>query len=118
MARRQNPTCEAISTGRKTHFANNKKPYIYEKYVDLVQCNISRKNQITQDVWPSNYCAIAYVVLSQKCRRAWSILNWIDSHRRVDKGVTVGNCRVNRFLFADEFAPHAWIFSAGSLARI
>jgi len=29
-------------------------------------------------------------------------MNWIDSHRRVDEGVTVGNCRENRFLFADE----------------
>jgi len=29
-------------------------------------------------------------------------MNWIDSHRRVDEGVTVGNCRMNRLLFADE----------------
>ena len=43
-----------------------KKYYICEKCVDLVECNICRKNHITQDVWPSNCCAIAYVVLSQK----------------------------------------------------
>jgi len=31
----------------------------------LVECNISRKKHITQDVRSSNCCAIAYVVLSQ-----------------------------------------------------
>jgi len=25
-------------------------------------------------------------------------MNWIDSHRRVDKAVTVGNCSMNRLL--------------------
>ena len=29
-------------------------------------------------------------------------MNWIDSHSRVDEGVTVGSCRINRLLFADE----------------
>jgi len=29
-------------------------------------------------------------------------MNWIDSHRSVDEGVTVGNCRMNRLLFVDE----------------
>ena len=38
------------------------KKYIYEKCVDLVECNISRKNHMTQDAWPSNCYAIAYVV--------------------------------------------------------
>jgi len=36
-------------------------------------------------------------------------MNWIDSHRRVDKGVTVGNCRMNRLIFADELVLHAWM---------
>jgi len=45
-------------------------------------------------------------------------MNWIDSHRRVDEGVTVGNCRVNRFLFADELVLHASVFSTGSSVRI
>jgi len=41
-----------------------------------------------------------------------------DNHRRLHKGVTVGNYRMNRLLFADELALHAWIFSTGSSARI
>jgi len=63
-ARGTKPTCEAISLGRKTHFANDEKK-ICEKCVDLAEWNISRKNHVTQDVWLSNCCAIAYVVLSQ-----------------------------------------------------
>jgi len=35
------------------------KKYIYEKCVDVVECNISRKNHITQNVRPSNCCATA-----------------------------------------------------------
>jgi len=42
----------------------------------------------------------------------------IDSHRRVDEGVTAGNYRMNRLLFADDLVLHAWIFSTGSSARI
>jgi len=30
-------------------------------------------------------------------------MNWIDCHCRVDEGVTVGSCRINRLLFADDF---------------
>jgi len=61
--------------GRKTHFANNEKimQYIYEKCVELVKCSISRKSHITQDVWPSNCCAIAYVVFPKKFEAPWSI---------------------------------------------
>jgi len=44
-------------------------------------------------------------------------MKWIDSHRRVDEGVTVGKSGMNRF-FADELVLHAWIFSTGSSARI
>jgi len=40
-------------------------------------------------------------------------MNWIASHRRVDRGVTVGYCRVNGFLFAEELVLHSWIFSTG-----
>ena len=29
-------------------------------------------------------------------------MNWIDSHSRVDEGVTVESCRTNRLLYADE----------------
>jgi len=28
-------------------------------------------------------------------------MNCVDSHRRVDEGITVGNCIMNRLLFAD-----------------
>ena len=45
-------------------------------------------------------------------------MNWIDSHRRVDKGVTVCNCRMDCLLFAEESVLHAWIFAIGSLARM
>jgi len=76
-----------------------------------------RKNDITQDVWHSNCCAIAYVVLSQKNWRALVCMNWIDSHRSV-KGATVGNCMMNRLLFANGLVLHAWIFSTGPSACI
>jgi len=33
-------------------------------------------------------------------------MNWIDSHRRVDKGVIVGNCRMDCLLLADELAAY------------
>jgi len=55
--------------------------------------------------------------LSQKMWRSLVYMNWIDRHRRVNKGVTVGNCRMNRFLFADKLVLHAWIFNRAS-ARI
>jgi len=55
-----------------------------------------RKNDIMQDVWLSNCCVIAYVILSHKIWRALVCMNLIDSHRRVDEGVTVGNCKMNR----------------------
>jgi len=29
-------------------------------------------------------------------------MHWIDSHSRVDEGVTVGSCRINRLLFAED----------------
>jgi len=45
-------------------------------------------------------------------------MNWIDSHKRIDEGVTVGDCKMNRLLFAHELVLHAWIFSEGSSARI
>ena len=37
-------------------------------------------------------------------------MKWIDSHSRVDKGVTVGSCRINRFNFCIRFGT-ASIFS-------
>ena len=40
--------------------------------------------------------------LLPKIWRALVYVNWIDSHRRVNKGVTVGNCRRNCWLFAEE----------------
>ena len=37
----------------------------------------------------------------------------IDSHRCVDEGVTVGNCRMNCLRFAGELVLNAWVFSTG-----
>jgi len=58
------------------------------------------------------------MVLSQKIWKALVYMNWIDSHRRVDEGVTVEKCRVNSLRFTEELVLHAWIFSAGASARI
>jgi len=44
-------------------------------------------------------------------RRALVYRNWIDSHRRVDEGATVRNCRMNRLLFTGELVLHVWIFN-------
>jgi len=41
-----NPACEDISSGRR-HFANNDKIMYLPKFVDLLECNISRNNHIT-----------------------------------------------------------------------
>jgi len=49
--------------------------YIYEKCVHLVKWNISRKNNIKQDVRPSNNCELAYVVLSQNI---WRVLVYMN----------------------------------------
>jgi len=64
------------------------------------------------------FCNSLYVVLSRKLLRALVCMNWIESHRTIVEGVAVGSCRVNHLLFADELLLHAWIFSAGSSARI
>jgi len=45
-------------------------------------------------------------------------MNWIDSHRRVDKGVTVGSYRMDCLLFADELVAYPMRGSTGSSARI
>jgi len=37
-------------------------------------------------------------------------INWMYSHSRVKEGVTAGNCRINSFLFADDFV-HPWMLS-------
>jgi len=46
---------------------------IYEKCVDLIEWHIFQKNHIKQDVWPSNLCAIAYVVSLKKFGEPWFI---------------------------------------------
>ena len=53
-----------------------------------------------------------------KIRRDLVYMYWIDSQRRVDEAITIGNCGINRLLFAHELALHAWIFSTESSARI
>jgi len=76
------------------------------------------KNNIAQDVRPSNCFAIAYVVLIQNVWTTLVYMNWIASHRRFGEGVPVGNCRMNHLLFADELVLRACIFSTGSSAHI
>jgi len=34
-------------------------------------------------------------------------MNWTDGHKRIDKGVTGGNDKMNHLLFADELVLHA-----------
>jgi len=29
-------------------------------------------------------------------------MNWVDNHSRVDDGVTLGSCKINRLLVADD----------------
>ena len=58
----------------------------------LKDCSGSHKGCLGAEYGPQN--------------RAWEPLvymNWIDSHSRLDEGVTVGSCRINRSLFADDF---------------
>ena len=47
-------------------------------------------------------------------------MSWIDSHRRVDKGVTVSNCRMECLLFADELVAYcmrgSWSWTGSKLA--
>ena len=76
---------------------------------------------MTQDVWPTNCCAKAYVVSPKKLRSPGLYeLDTVkdDSHRRLHKGVTIGNCRMNSLLFPEELVRHAWIFATGYLACI
>ena len=58
---------------RAKHILPIMKKYIYEKCVDLAECSISLKSHITQGVWPSNCCAISYVVSLKKIEEPWSI---------------------------------------------
>jgi len=46
------------------------KQHIYEKFVDLVECDISLNNHIMWDVRPLNCCGIAYVAFRQKSWRS------------------------------------------------
>jgi len=47
-AHEPNPTCDAVSSDPRKHFATDEKIYcIYEKLVDLVKYNISRNRHIT-----------------------------------------------------------------------
>ena len=48
---------------------------------------------MTQDVRLSNCCAKGYVALSQIIWRVLVCMEWIDSHRHVDEGATVGSSR-------------------------
>jgi len=57
-----------------------KKQCIYETFVDLVECNLFRNNHITQDVWLSNCCAVAYVAqLAKKFRDSYCRFNELQT---------------------------------------
>jgi len=70
---------------RETIFSVMKNWYMYKKYVDWVECNISGNNHITQGVWPSNCFVIAYVAIAQKVWRPW----W---KRIIVEELIVANC--------------------------
>jgi len=79
--------------------------------------------------WPSNHCLPAQMFVSLSVelnhRRSYFIvdaalrqccvlsplfivsMNWMDSHSRVDQGVTVGIYRINRLLLADDLVLFA-----------
>jgi len=50
---------------------------------------------MTQDVRLSNCCANGYVVLSQIICKVLVCMEWIDSHRHIDEGATVGSSRMD-----------------------
>ena len=118
--REPNPIYEVISPCCKTHFANNEKiiQYIYENCVNLAECKISRKKAHYARFLAFELLCNSLCSLSQKLWRALVYMNWIDSHRRVDKDVTAGNCMMNRLFCAGKLVLYAWIFSTGSSARI
>jgi len=63
-----NPTKDPVATGLMLTIAKKH----YEKFVDLVECSISRKNYITLDVRPSKCCVIAVWPSDKKAWRPCS----------------------------------------------
>ena len=106
-----------ISPSRKTHFANNEKKYGYEKYVDFVECNISRKK--------SHYarCPVLELLCNSLCGPLPNNLkipgpNELDRQPQTrQRGCQGWELQMNRLLFANELVLHVWIFSTGSSAR-
>jgi len=43
----QNTTRQDISSGLRRHFVNNEKILYLQKFIDFVECNISRNNPTT-----------------------------------------------------------------------
>jgi len=113
-----NPTYEAISPGRKTHFAINEEIIHLRKiyWFGRMQ-HIPKKSHYARCLALELLCN-SWRGLSQEIWRALVYMNWTDSHRRVDKDVIVGNCRMNSLLFAYELLLHAWIFATGSSAHV
>ena len=67
-ARGPNAAREVISSGPWNHFVNDEKIIYstYEKFVDLVEYNISRNNHIAHGVRPSTCSVLPHVALGQK----------------------------------------------------
>jgi len=109
---RENSTYEAISPGRKKHFANNEKIIYLRK-----MCWLGRMEHIPKKSHCARCPALELLCnslcgLPLKNWRALVYVNWIDSHRPVDKGVNVGNCRMNRVLLCVLLAN--WYHMRGS----
>jgi len=90
---------ESLNQKFLTHF----NLHVFFSRTKSVTQNIRRF--IKKDCWgPHKGC------LGAECgpqNRGWEPLvyiSWIDSHRRVDEGLTVGSCRIKSLLFADDSA--------------
>jgi len=108
-ARGPKPTWEAISPDRKTHFANNENIIYLRKM--LIWWNVTYREKITLRKMSSPRTVVLMWSTPKKNWRCLVYMNLIHSHRRVDEGVTVGNCRMNR-LFC--FLRTNWYCMLGS----
>jgi len=74
------PGHEGISSGRVDILSIMKKQYIYETFVDLVECNLFWNSYVTRDVWPTNCCAVAHVALWQESLETPAVDQWVVNH--------------------------------------
>ena len=93
---------------------------IYENFIDLVECNITRNNLITQDMCSSNCCATAHVVFWKK--RSETLLYTIQPFRRCCllhteianiKSVFLASGVRRKFPWGGSFSGRWWLFVSG-----